>query len=66
MPKFNVYATITGYAYLGEVEAENAEEAQRIAEDEHLEASISLCHQCSRKMDDPTITEIVVEPAPHD
>jgi hypothetical protein len=61
MPKFRVYGTVTGSAYLGEIEAESAEAAQQAAEDEHLEANISLCHHCSSKIEDPAVSAVTVE-----
>ena len=56
MPKFNVYATVTGGKYIGEFEAETKEKAIEMAQ-ESDNASVSLCHQCSPECEDPECTE---------
>ena len=63
MKKFNVYGIVTGTKYLGQVEAETEEEAKEKAEGvgSYLELHISLCHQCSREINDPEIHEVNVE-----
>lgn len=63
MPKFRVYGTVTGGAFLGEIEAENAEAAQAAAEEAHLDTTIGLCHQCAHEISDPTVSAVAVEPA---
>lgn len=50
MPKFRVYGIATGSKYLGEFEAETAEEAEEMAANsEHN--SVCLCHQCSDELE---------------
>jgi hypothetical protein len=61
MKKWRVYATVVGSKCLGEYEAETAAEAEEMALDK--EGYVSLCHQCSREIDDPQIDEIEVEEA---
>ena len=47
--KYDVWATYHASKYLGEVEAENEEEAEEKvwADDDKYDTYISLCHQCS-------------------
>ncbi len=59
MPKYRVYGKITASKYLGEYEADSADEAEEMAIDEH--GSITLCHQCSGECADPEIHECDVE-----
>lgn len=59
MPKFNVYGVVTGSKYLGEFEAANKEEAERIA---ISKSSISLCHHCSGECEDAEIGDVTAEP----
>ncbi|KVL67380.1 hypothetical protein [Burkholderia ubonensis] len=50
LKKFRVYGMFTCSKYLGEFEAETAEEAaDKAAESE--ENHVSLCHHCAREMD---------------
>ena len=45
MPKYRVYSTMYASVYLGEVEAEDEQEAKNLGGD--LEPpNVSLCHQC--------------------
>lgn len=60
MSKYNVYATVTGGAYLGQVEADSKEEALRIA-DTQIDLSVSFCHQCTKYCENAEITDIQVE-----
>lgn len=60
MKKYHCYGTVIGSKYLGEVEAENIEEAMTKAW-ELEEAWISFCHQCSRECEDPMVSSIHVE-----
>ncbi len=60
MKNWNVYADVRGSKYLGEVEAETKEEAEKAAWSD-LDFSISVCHQCSSEVEDPEVYEIVVE-----
>ncbi len=55
MPKFRVYAVVSGGKYLGTFEAENAKEACEKAEND--DDGISLCCQCSSEIEDPQIVE---------
>jgi len=58
--KYRVYATITGSKYIGEFEANSKEEAEEMAWKSN-DYCVSLCHQCSREMEDPEITELELE-----
>lgn len=60
MKKYRVYGVVTGSKYLGEVEAENAEEAEQKAFDE-LDIGCSLCHHCSSEAEDAEIHELNIE-----
>lgn len=60
MPLYDCYATVSGSKYLGQVEADNKEDAIEKAWNLD-EASIFLCHQCSDECLDPEITKIEVE-----
>jgi hypothetical protein len=57
---YNVYGIVTGSKYLGQVEAFSKDEAEEKAWSE-LEASVSLCHQCSREASDAEIYKVEVE-----
>ncbi len=60
MPKYRCYGTIVGSKYLGVVEADNPEEAERNAWE--LDSTyISLCHQCAPECEDAAVTEVSVE-----
>jgi hypothetical protein len=62
--KYNVYGTVTGGAYLGQIEASTAEEAQQIAEEgKVLSLYVSFCHQCAKYCENAEITEMTVEEA---
>lgn len=61
MPKFKAWAYISAGHYLGEYEADTAEEAQQMADDEHLGAAVSICYQCAKEIDEPTISRIDIE-----
>ena len=60
MKRYRATGVITGGKYLGEVEAENAEEAMEKAWD-LPDTYVSLCHQCSHKVGEISIEEIEVE-----
>lgn len=60
MPKFRVSASVVGSKYIGEFEAETAEDAEQLARDSS-EASISLCHQCSCECEDAECSDMQVE-----
>lgn len=58
MPKFSVFGVVSATKYIGEYEAETKEEAEQMAWDD---AYVSICHQCSSEVEDPEITELIVE-----
>lgn len=58
--KYRVYAAVSGSKYLGEIEAENEEDAKDKALDLD-EASISLCHHCSHQCQDPMVVSVEAE-----
>jgi len=60
MPLFRVNATVTGSKYLGEFEAETAEDAIEMALNSDR-AVVSLCHHCSDKCIDPECSEAFAE-----
>lgn len=58
MPKFLVHGAVRASKYIGTYEAESKEEVEEMAwEDAH----VSVCHQCSREVEDPEIDELFVE-----
>lgn len=61
MPMYRVFATITAGHYCGDIEASDEAEAQGLAEDKYMGAQVTICHQCAREMDEPTISKIDVE-----
>lgn len=65
MKTYKVYGIATIGKYLGEVQASSEEEAKDKAYDElSNEMHISICHHCSREMQDsPEITDLQVEEA---
>ena len=60
MPKFTVYGNYSVGVYLGVVEADPADDAKAIAEDDFLDATVGLCYQCSRKLDS-TVTCVSID-----
>lgn len=60
MPKFNVWAAVKGTKYLGEFEAETAEQAIELAGESDA-ASPTLCHQCSSECEDPECSDFTAE-----
>lgn len=60
MPKFRVYATVTGGKYIGEFEAENKEAAIDAATQSDA-ACVSLCHQCASECEDAEIHTFTAE-----
>jgi hypothetical protein len=63
MPRFNVYAPIHGTKYLGTYDAETAEEAiEKAEQDQEADTDVSVCHQCSRKVDELSLGEYTAEP----
>lgn len=55
MAKWSVYGKVVASTYIGEFEAETKEEALDKA---GKEAHVSVCHQCSRKIEDPEVTDM--------
>ena len=62
MKTYLIHGTVVGSKYLGEVEAETAQEALDIAIKE-LDFSVSLCHQCSGQCEDGEIDHYGAENA---
>jgi len=65
MPKFGVYGLWTASKYLGVVEAESAEEAERMVLDGAAlidESYVSLCHQCAGELDIGDMYKVAVTP----
>lgn len=60
MPKYSVHATIVGSKFLGEFDAETAEEAERLAVQSDA-ARMCLCHQCSSQVDGLQVEEASAE-----
>ena len=58
MPKFSVYASVTGTKYLGRFEANTKEGAIALAAPD---AFVSLCHQCDSECEDAEIHEMTAE-----
>lgn len=58
MPKYRVYGVVKATKYVGEYEAETEDDAKDLA---WGDAYVSVCHQCSREIEDPEIEELVVE-----
>ena len=52
MPRYHVYAKVTGSKYLGEFEADSPEQAMEKA-DASTAARVSFCHQCSIQCENP-------------
>lgn len=59
MTKWHVHAAIHGGKYVGEVEADSAEEAFEKAAD--LDCGVSLCWSCDRQLSDPEVSYLIVE-----
>lgn len=60
MPKYNLYAKVAASKYLGEVEAATMEEAIQKGYD--LDScTVSVCHQCSRDVEDPEVDDVTAE-----
>lgn len=56
--KYKVFGKIVGSRYLGEFEASSKEEAEEMALND---ATCSLCHQCSREIEDPEVVSAEAE-----
>jgi hypothetical protein len=57
---YTCYAKVVATKWLGEVEAESAIEALKLANDLDT-CYVSVCHQCSEQVDSPEIDEVFVE-----
>lgn len=62
MPKFRCFGTVAGSKYLGEVEAEDAEQAEQLAYD-LASCYVKLCHQCKSEVEGAEVQSVVVERA---
>jgi hypothetical protein len=60
MKIFTCYAKVVGTKWLGDVEAENAKDALKLA-NELDTCYVSVCHQCAEQIDSPEIDEVFVE-----
>lgn len=60
MKKYHCHASVVGSKYLGEVEAENEEEAKVLALN-LPGAYVSLCHQCEEQCEDIEVDTVEVE-----
>lgn len=58
MKRWSVTGTVVAGMYVGEYEAETAEEACRKAA---RDIDVSVCHQCSRKISDPEVEDLHAE-----
>lgn len=57
MPRYHINAAIAGSKYIGDVDAENAEDAI-FRGYEMKECFVSVCHQCSRQIEDPEVISL--------
>ncbi|MFD1206657.1 hypothetical protein ACFQ38_16290 [Sporosarcina contaminans] len=60
MPKYRMYGVLDATKYLGEVEAENKEQAEEKAW-ESDEQHVSICHHCSGEFDLGDMIRVIVE-----
>jgi hypothetical protein len=58
--KYAVYGKVRASKFLGTFEAESAEKAIEMALNSDA-AYVSVCHQCSRDIEDPEIDEATAE-----
>ncbi len=58
MPKYRVWMTVAGSTSVV-IEASSENEAIEIANDQYAETQVSICHQCSSEISEPTIIEAV-------
>lgn len=56
--KWLAFGAVTASTFIGEYEADTKEEAELLA---GADARVSVCHECSRKIEDPEISEIIIE-----
>ena len=62
MKKYRVWGSVSASVDLGEYEAESADEAEKMAEDnDDAKWYPSLCHHCSSEIDVGDIYEVHVE-----
>lgn len=62
MKKYHVFGVVEATKYLGVVEAEDAEQAKELGL-ELDSCCVSVCHQCSRDVEDPEIHTVMVNEA---
>ena len=60
MKTWSVHGQVSAGRFVGTVEAETKEEAEKAAWKE-LDMGVYLCHQCADQAEDAAVTEIVVE-----
>ena len=58
MPKYSIHGSVVASTYVGEYEAESKEKAIEMA---WKDASVSVCHQCSSRVEEPEIDELYAE-----
>lgn len=58
LPKYSISASVVASKHIGEYEAETEEQAIEMA---WKDASVSVCHYCSRQIDEPEIEELHAE-----
>lgn len=64
--KYTVIGVIIGNRHLGYVYAKNHAEACIKAEEKFSRESCSVCHQCSREIEDPEIDRLIVDEVTND
>lgn len=62
LTKWTVTGAIHAGKYIGTVEAETKEEAEKLGWN-LPGCGVSLCHQCANECEDPEIVELVIDPA---
>lgn len=58
LKRWSVTGTVVGSTWVGIYEAETAEEAIELAQPD---VSVSVCHQCARKISDPEVEDFHAE-----
>lgn len=59
--KWAIYGKVVGSKYIGEVEADNQQEAYRLAQELPGAHHVSLCHHCSPEVEEAIVDELYVE-----
>lgn len=65
MPRYRAFGILDASKYLGEFEAENKKQAEEIAWNSK-EQYVSICHNCSNKIDLGDMIEVIVEEVDED